>query len=184
MIKKSQLREGVNKQMKKCSYCHNLFESIKNNQKFCSKGCEHVYKKSQIAKFQFLQRSEKLNGGGLLSSGLIDVEFVDLGIVYQKQYGFCAFCRQKFESFLNVSVDHITPITKGGSHTYKNIQLVHRECNSSKRDIDPEDLEENIYKRLWKLYINKKNKQAQKDFDLLSEEEKEKKIHEAVENLF
>ena len=32
------------------------------------------------------------------------------------------------------SIDHITPISKGGSHTWDNVQLVHKICNSIKRD--------------------------------------------------
>ena len=32
------------------------------------------------------------------------------------------------------SIDHIKPISKGGSHTWKNVQVAHIECNWRKRD--------------------------------------------------
>lgn len=32
------------------------------------------------------------------------------------------------------SIDHICPISKGGMHAWDNVQLVHRKCNSYKRD--------------------------------------------------
>ncbi|NDC49489.1 MAG: hypothetical protein EBZ61_10505 [Micrococcales bacterium] len=33
-----------------------------------------------------------------------------------------------------VSLDHIIPISKGGSHTMDNVRLVHLSCNSKKSD--------------------------------------------------
>lgn len=32
------------------------------------------------------------------------------------------------------SVDHVIPISKGGTHTWDNVKLAHRDCNSSKSD--------------------------------------------------
>ena len=32
------------------------------------------------------------------------------------------------------SIDHIVPISKGGSHTWNNVQLAHKYCNSIKSD--------------------------------------------------
>ena len=32
------------------------------------------------------------------------------------------------------SVDHVKPIAKGGTHTWDNVKLAHRRCNSEKRD--------------------------------------------------
>ena len=38
-------------------------------------------------------------------------------------------------STLYPSIDHIVPIHKGGGHTWDNVQIAHRICNSNKRDI-------------------------------------------------
>lgn len=32
------------------------------------------------------------------------------------------------------TIDHIVPIAKGGTHTWDNVQLAHRDCNSAKSD--------------------------------------------------
>ena len=32
------------------------------------------------------------------------------------------------------SIDHVIPVSKGGTHTWKNIMLAHRSCNTAKRD--------------------------------------------------
>ena len=32
------------------------------------------------------------------------------------------------------SIDHIKPLSKGGSHTWDNVQLAHKQCNSIKSD--------------------------------------------------
>ena len=32
------------------------------------------------------------------------------------------------------SIDHIIPLAKGGTHTWDNIQLAHRHCNTIKND--------------------------------------------------
>ena len=39
-----------------------------------------------------------------------------------------------------VSLDHIIPISKGGSHTMDNVRLVHMGCNSKKSDRLPADV--------------------------------------------
>ena len=47
----------------------------------------------------------------------------------------CAYCDQKF-TFKELQQDHITPLSKGGSHTLANIVPACKSCNSRKRDKD------------------------------------------------
>lgn len=73
----------------------------------------------------------------------------DLDITLQKLYkrdrGVCGICGGKcdYEDYIvkngvvvtgdyYPSIDHINPVSKGGSHTWDNIQLAHRVCNSRK----------------------------------------------------
>lgn len=37
-------------------------------------------------------------------------------------------------------LDHIIPLSRGGSHTYKNTQLSCRSCNQLKRDMTVDEL--------------------------------------------
>lgn len=41
----------------------------------------------------------------------------------------CAICRGKVTRE-NWSLDHVVPLSKGGAHTYANVVLAHRRCNS------------------------------------------------------
>ncbi len=56
---------------------------------------------------------------------------VNLGTVYKRFHGICQLC------FLYVlpkkaSMDHIQPVSKDGTHTWDNVQLVHLKCNLKK----------------------------------------------------
>lgn len=59
-------------------------------------------------------------------------------IVYEKHNWICGICGKKINKKLkypdpqSVSLDHILPISKGGSHTYINIQSAHLVCNVGK----------------------------------------------------
>lgn len=44
----------------------------------------------------------------------------------------CGICSEYIEN--NFHIDHIIPISKGGSHTIENVQLTHPFCNLSKND--------------------------------------------------
>ena len=51
--------------------------------------------------------------------------------LYGRQEGVCAGCRVMFP-FRNMTVDHIVPQTRGGSHHIENLQLLCGACNSNK----------------------------------------------------
>jgi 5-methylcytosine-specific restriction endonuclease McrA len=43
----------------------------------------------------------------------------------------CYLCNQ-FVSVHEMGLDHVVPLTSGGSHTPENVRIVHRTCNSKK----------------------------------------------------
>lgn len=68
---------------------------------------------------------------------------ISLERVYARDNGICQICgkptdyaarKGKRVSSFYPSVDHIVPLSKGGSHTWENVQLAHIGCNSRKRD--------------------------------------------------
>lgn len=59
------------------------------------------------------------------------VEPIDIRIVAERDGWRCAICRGRVTR-KNWSLDHITPLSKGGPHTYENVVLAHRECNSKR----------------------------------------------------
>lgn len=58
--------------------------------------------------------------------------------IYLRDGWKCQICHQRVDKKLkypdpkSASLDHIIPLSQGGSHTYRNLQLAHLGCNSSK----------------------------------------------------
>ncbi len=58
----------------------------------------------------------------------LETEAVDRLVVYERDGGRCHLCN-KTVSRHNFHIDHLIPISKGGSHTYANVALAHPRCN-------------------------------------------------------
>ena len=67
--------------------------------------------------------------------------------LYEKQEGFCKFCKKHF-LLRNLTVDHIIAKTKGGTDLIENLQLLCGACNSTKGDRDNKRMNERIRKSL------------------------------------
>lgn len=65
-------------------------------------------------------------------------ELVVPSVVFDRDNWVCALCNESvpknatFPNRLYPTIDHIIPLSKGGSHTYENVQLAHQACNSRK----------------------------------------------------
>lgn len=81
-----------------------------------------------------------------IANALVD-EDITLESLYRRDKGICALCGEacewkdyewrggfKITGNNYPSVDHIIPLAKGGEHSWNNIQLAHRICNSLKAD--------------------------------------------------
>lgn len=77
-----------------------------------------------------IQRMEYKHEKRARALGLI-VEQVDLTAVYDRDNGRCGICYRPVR-FNEFTLDHIYPISKGGSHTFHNVQIAHSACNTSK----------------------------------------------------
>jgi 5-methylcytosine-specific restriction endonuclease McrA len=51
--------------------------------------------------------------------------------LYIRHDGICGIC-QCLVAMSEASIDHIVPFSKGGNHTWDNVQLAHKRCNSQK----------------------------------------------------
>lgn len=120
---------GVRKRFKGvtiCQWCGSRrFNSVHANKMFCSAKCS-----SKHAKAQRRHRKKALNS--------------ERGINWKKavkRFGWgCACCKiecvrpQGFNLPNEATLDHIHPIARGGSHTWDNVQVLCRSCNTRKSD--------------------------------------------------
>ena len=68
-------------------------------------------------------------------------ETITLVSVFERFSGVCSLCGEKTDFYDRngsrigkryPTIDHIIPLSKGGSHTWENVQLAHMICNSKK----------------------------------------------------
>jgi 5-methylcytosine-specific restriction endonuclease McrA len=58
--------------------------------------------------------------------------------IYERDIWLCGLCVKpvdpdsSYPNPMSASLDHIIPLSKGGTHTYENVQLAHLTCNLSK----------------------------------------------------
>jgi len=68
------------------------------------------------------------------------VEIITEKIIYVRDALVCQHCKKRMNKNLkwphpmSPSLDHIVPLSQGGTHTYGNIQLAHLSCNLSKHN--------------------------------------------------
>ena len=118
--------------LKECQHCGKKFWTKYKNQLYCSLKCQDrtIDKKREIRR-----RSWAIKNGGTYDNS------ISLQKLVKRDHGLCAICGKPVDMKADPnsneygSIDHITPLAKGGTHTWNNVQLTHRICNSIKSDI-------------------------------------------------
>lgn len=120
-----QLKKRV-ENVKNCKYCNTVFESQGKSNVYCSDEC------ARKADNYFRDHRLKRNGKPDHTISLVKV--------YERDKGICQLCGDKINFNLDPndnkypSIDHIVPLAKGGLHSWDNVQLACRICNSLKKD--------------------------------------------------
>lgn len=109
---------------------------ITNRNKYCSSECS---RKADNKRRDFSRRMK-------LSMAKVDTDITVEGL-YCRDKGICYLCgcQCNFEDYTIIngnfiagdwypSVDHVIPLAKGGKHSWGNVKLAHRVCNSRKSD--------------------------------------------------
>lgn len=116
-----------------CVICGKEFETTREDAKTCSESCRRS--RDRIKRKGRYKHLEEI--------GRFD-ESVTLVNVFNRFNGECVLCKRKlnFEgSWVSddyPSIDHIIPISKGGTHEWNNVQLLCRKCNYMKSNkIEP-----------------------------------------------
>ena len=120
--------------LKPCACCG----AMTNRPKYCSNKCQ----KKALWKANETRRRLRAKAAGRLDND-ITVEGL-----YRRDKGQCWICglqcnqedyTMRGDVFIAgdwyPSIDHVRPISKGGTHTWENVRLAHRMCNTYKRDL-------------------------------------------------
>lgn len=132
---KQLMREQANKQRelllnKVCIECGTEFKANTLRRIYCSDQCRN---KRQY-RIHELKRNKRLK-----QNGKIDYS-ITLTKLIKRDKGKCAICGKRVDikadpnSDMYPSIDHVFPVSKGGTHAWDNVQLAHRGCNSDKSD--------------------------------------------------
>ncbi|WP_437828977.1 HNH endonuclease [Niallia taxi] len=109
----------------KCKECSMWFSTTNNRRKYCSKKC--------CDKFED-RKKETQRRRRLKKNGKIDWD-ISVERLIKRDKGACYLCGEQVDIMLNPnhdlypSIEHVIPVSKGGTHTWDNVKLAHRKCN-------------------------------------------------------
>ena len=115
---------------KKCIECGVHFSTTNKIKKYCSIHCGNKfnYRKKEI------HRRKKI-----IENGNVDWD-ISIERLMKRDKNLCYLCGDKVNNKLDYNddyypnIDHVIPISKGGTHTWDNVKLAHRICNIKKSD--------------------------------------------------
>lgn len=124
-----------------CKNCGNEFMPQYGNKlrKFCSNKCGIAYARKQYRKKHPEKKSEERHRRRARLHGS-KMTPIDISAIYQRDNWVCQICgkrvnpNNKYPHPLSPSLDHIIPLSIGGTHEPRNVQLAHFRCNSLKSD--------------------------------------------------
>jgi len=90
-----------------------------------------IYRKSNLQKIRALNQSRR----GLQRTGKLSPNIVE--VLFQRQNGLCVCCLNKLND--DFHLDHIIPLSMGGTNTDDNVQLLKSKCNLQKNAKHPVD---------------------------------------------
>ena len=132
--------------IKRCLECGKEFKTYHNGNLFCGKKC----RKRRNRRMWAISKDERLRKNGKADYS------INLDKLIKRDAGICQLCGKPIDTgdyqqdtngnFIAgdkyPSIDHTIPISRGGTHTWDNVQLAHRYCNSLKQDNSNERLGE------------------------------------------
>ena len=114
--------------MEQCSQCNNLKGALKEERSRRQKLAMELRSKDRAyqAVFQALQTMSNKNIKALTKA----VRFA----VMMRDNFTCRYCGASPEGGASLEIDHVVPVTAGGSNEMDNLRTACRECNAGKRD--------------------------------------------------
>ena len=150
--KDKRARDGLRSQCKECEKIYErtrdqnkkraYFKKYRANNRDREKTRLKNWKESNPEKYNAYHKRTKIKRRCTTTDFDPDITLEEL---YNRAGGTCALCGRScdyndyvFRGSVFIagneypSIDHIRPLSRGGSHTWANVQLVHRRCNSIK----------------------------------------------------
>jgi len=115
---------------KTCPSCTKEFGTFKETRKYCSEDC--------LRKEQNRRRDLKRRGR-IERNGAPDKD-ITLGRLMGRDGHICYLCGYRTNEGLHYNankyptIEHVIPLSLGGSHTWRNVKVACRQCNTIKRD--------------------------------------------------
>lgn len=120
---------------RKCAGCGAIFAKP-SPQKFCTQECLWDWRRTGLfprpkGEKSYRARAERYG---------VKYEKVIRSKVFERDGWTCGICDEpvdrsvKYPDLMSVSLDHVIPLSAGGSHTYDNVQCSHWYCNVIKND--------------------------------------------------
>lgn len=137
---RNELFEKELSKIKECEYCGKIFYA-KDYNWYCNGICKATMKKEKQKTYKRLREAKAKKNGKIEWN-------ISLEKLMQRDDNICKICGRQVDIedyyYTNEgyfiagnnypSIDHIIPLAKGGTHTWDNIQLAHRHCNTIKND--------------------------------------------------
>lgn len=132
-----------------CVECREPFTTPRSGAGICGDECRRVRKNRQTSKSimkryysdpefrdtvigrAHARRAEALGVGSL---------HVTIGYLLERDGWICGVCNEFITSRNDASLDHIVPLSRGGTHDLGNVQVTHRFCNYSKGNKTQDEL--------------------------------------------
>jgi 5-methylcytosine-specific restriction endonuclease McrA len=79
------------------------------------------------------KRTEYAHKRRAIENSIPFIEEVDIEVLFKRDKGICGLCHKPVRNLKQASRDHIIPVTvQGSEHSYRNMVLAHKSCNSKK----------------------------------------------------
>lgn len=115
---------------KRCKECGKHFTSTRNKATFCSNECSCRFEN---------RRKETTRRSRIVKNGKVNWD-ISIERLIKRDGLKCYLCEEdviiKVDSNHDYypSIEHVVPVSKGGTHTWDNVRLAHRKCNYIKSD--------------------------------------------------
>lgn len=131
----------IHTEERECKICGSLFYCLDaETRQTCSTKCSEEYKRLKYKE----HKDKRLN-----KHNIVDTD-ISLEKLYKRDQGVCYLCGGICEWSDHVmrdgikicgnrypSIDHVTPLARGGKHQWENVRLAHLKCNVDKSDTTP-----------------------------------------------